>query len=107
MKAVKNRYPDRIGEISKEDALEAGAAITADGRDINNALAYPGIFRGALDGRFTEINLKMLLTAAEKLAQLATEGALLPDILDRDVHKQVAKAVENVRLSKKAVSGYC
>ena len=36
-----------IGEIDKEDAVEAGAAIVADGRDINNALPYPGIFRAA------------------------------------------------------------
>jgi len=82
-----------VGEISKQEALEAGAAIAADGRDINNALAYPGIFRGALDARATEINLKMKLAAAEKLAQLAPSDALLPDILDREVHRKVAQAV--------------
>ncbi len=82
-----------IGEISKEEALEVGAAIAASGRDINNALAYPGIFRGALDARATEINLKMLLAAAEKLAQLAPANSLLPDILDREVHRETGKAV--------------
>jgi malate dehydrogenase (oxaloacetate-decarboxylating) len=82
-----------VGEISKEQAYEVGAAIAADGRDINNALAYPGIFRGALDARATEINMNMKLTAAKKLANLAPEDSLLPDILDREVHKQVAKAV--------------
>jgi len=82
-----------VGEISKEQAIEAGAAIAADGRDINNALAYPGIFRGALDAKATEINLAMKLAAAEKLAELAPPGALLPDILDRDVHKKAAQAV--------------
>ncbi len=82
-----------IGEISKEEAVEAGAAIAADGRDINNALAYPAIFRGALDARATEINLKMQLAASQRLAQLAPAGALLPDILDRAVHAEAAKAV--------------
>lgn len=82
-----------IGEISKEEAIQAGAAIAADGRDINNALAYPGIFRGALDARATEINMSMKLAAAEELANMALPNELLPDILDRAVHKQVAKTV--------------
>lgn len=82
-----------VGEISKEEAIEAGAAVAADGRDINNALAYPGIFRGALDARATQINLKMKLAAAEELARLAEGGALLPDMLEKEVHKQVARAV--------------
>ena len=82
-----------VGEISKEDAIEAGAAIAADGRDINNALAYPGIFRGALDAGATEINLAMKLAAAEELAGLAPPNALLPDILDRQVHNKTARAV--------------
>ncbi|MHC4635604.1 MAG: NAD(P)-dependent malic enzyme, partial [Planctomycetota bacterium] len=82
-----------VGEISKEEAIEAGAAIAADGRDINNALAYPGIFRGALDTKASEINLKMQLAAAEKLAELAPAGRLLPDILDKSVHEKTADAV--------------
>ncbi|MBN2138476.1 MAG: NAD-dependent malic enzyme [Sedimentisphaerales bacterium] len=82
-----------VGEISKAQALEAGAAITADGRDINNALAYPGIFRGALDARAAEINLAMKIAAAEQIASLAPENQLLPDILDRKVHRRVADAV--------------
>ncbi|HEW79245.1 MAG TPA: NAD-dependent malic enzyme [Phycisphaerales bacterium] len=82
-----------VGEISKEEAIEAGAAIAADGRDINNALAYPGIFRGALDARATQITLAMQLAAAEELAGLAPANALLPDILERAVHEKVAQAV--------------
>jgi len=82
-----------IGEISKEDAFEAGAAVAADGRDINNALAYPGIFRGALDVRATEINMEMKLAAAKELASLAPAESLLPDMLDSNVHRQVASAV--------------
>ncbi len=82
-----------VGEISKEEAVEAGAAITADGRDINNAIAYPGLFRGALDARATQITRRMQLAAAAKIAELAPAGALLPDMLDREVHKSVAQAV--------------
>jgi malate dehydrogenase (oxaloacetate-decarboxylating) len=82
-----------VGEISKEEAIEAGAAIAADGRDINNALAYPGIFRGALDARATDINLKMKLAAAEELARLAEGNGLLPDMLEKGVHERIARAV--------------
>jgi len=81
------------GEISKEEAYEAGAAIAADGRDINNALAYPGIFRGALDARANDITLEMKVASSKMLASLASEGDLLPDILDKQVHLQNAKAV--------------
>jgi malate dehydrogenase (oxaloacetate-decarboxylating) len=82
-----------VGEITKEEAFEAGAAITADGRDINNAQAYPAIFRGALDARATDITLEMKIAAAKKIAELAPTGALLPDVLDRTLHVQIAKAV--------------
>jgi malate dehydrogenase (oxaloacetate-decarboxylating) len=82
-----------VGEITKEEALEAGAAIAADGRDINNALAYPGIFRGALDSRAKEINLAMKIAAAQRIAQLAPDSELLPDMLDRNIHRKVAQAV--------------
>lgn len=85
-----------IGEISVEDALAAGAGVVADGRSINNALVYPGLFRGALDGRAKRITSKMLLAAALKLAQLAPEESLLPNMLDREVHKMVAEAVRQL-----------
>jgi len=60
-----------VGEITVDDALEAGAAVAADGRTINNALAYPGLFRGALDVRATDITMEMQLAAARTLALLA------------------------------------
>jgi malate dehydrogenase (oxaloacetate-decarboxylating) len=82
-----------IGEITKEHALEAGAAVTADGRDCNNALAYPAIFRGALDAKARKITMEMKIAAASKLAELADENELLPDILDSQVHNQVAVEV--------------
>ncbi len=82
-----------VGEISKQEASEAGAAVTADGRDINNALAYPSIFRGALDAKAKKITIQMKLAASRKLAELAPRKHLLPDILDRNVHKKVAMEV--------------
>jgi len=82
-----------VGEITTEEALAAGAAIAVDGRDVNNALAYPALFRGALDVRATDITMQMKVAAAQKIASLAPEGHLLPDPLDRDIHRQVAQAV--------------
>ena len=90
-----------VGEITVEEALEAGAAIAADGRGINNALAYPALFRGALDVKATEINLQMQLAASRKIAELAPEGVLLPDILDRSVHAVIAEAVAEEWLRQK------
>jgi len=82
-----------VGEISVEDAITAGAVVVADGRAINNALAYPGLFRGALDVRAKSITFDMQLAAAGKLAELARQESLLPNMLDRNVHNVVAQTV--------------
>lgn len=82
-----------IGEISVEEAYRAGAAIAADGRTINNALAYPGLFRGALDAKAKDITFEMQLAAAKELARLAPDDDLLPNMLDRKVHQEIARAV--------------
>ncbi len=81
-----------VSEISVEDALEAGAAVAVDGRGMNNALAYPGIFRGALDARARRITPAMKNAAAQALASAASEQ-LLPDMLDHSMHARVAAAV--------------
>ena len=80
-------------EIKPEEALAAGAAFAADGKVVNNALAFPGIFRGALDARARRITGPMKIAAAEAIARLAPEGELVPEILDRAVHEAVAAAV--------------
>jgi malate dehydrogenase (oxaloacetate-decarboxylating) len=82
-----------IGEITVHEAYEAGAAIAADGRTINNALAYPGLFRGALDSHAKAITIEMQLAASNMLASLAPSGSLLPNMLDRSNHQKVAQAV--------------
>lgn len=80
-------------EISPDEAVAAGAAFAGDGRSINNALAFPGIFRGALEARARCISHGMRLAAAEAIASLADPGQLVPNPLDMRVHEAVRAAV--------------
>lgn len=81
-------------EIEPEVALSAGAAYAADGRSVNNVLGFPGIFRGALNAQAADITHEMLVTAAQALADCTKPGELVPQPLDLDVHRAVARAVE-------------
>ncbi len=89
-------------EILPQDALEAGAYIVATGRSdfpnqINNVLAFPGIFRGALDNGVSQITDAMLIQAAEKLAGLVehpTPEEILPSPFDSRVTPAVASAIQ-------------
>jgi len=81
-------------EISPEDARNAGAAFAADGRSVNNGLAFPGIFRGALNARARSICNRMKIAAARTIASFAATGELVPSMLNLDMHKAVAQAVE-------------
>jgi malate dehydrogenase (oxaloacetate-decarboxylating) len=83
-------------EIEPAAALAAGAAFAADGRSVNNALAFPGLFKGALAARSCSIAPEMLIAAAELIASRAEPGKLVPDVLDRAVHAAVATAVARV-----------
>ena len=80
-------------EIRPEEALAAGAAFAVDGKMVNNALAFPGIFRGTLDARASRITEGMKIAAAEAIASQAPPDELVPEILDRGVHRAVARAV--------------
>jgi malate dehydrogenase (oxaloacetate-decarboxylating) len=90
-----------VPEILPHDALLAGAAIVGTGRgeypnQINYALAFPGIFRGALDVHATRISDEMKVAAAHALADYVThpvKNRILPPVLDRNVVKAVARAV--------------
>ena len=92
-----------VPEILPELALEAGARIVGSGRSdypnqINNVLAFPGIFRGALDCRATCINEEMKAAASQALAAYIPADALsetniIPSALDRGVARAVADAV--------------
>ena len=85
-------------EITITDALEAGAAVAMDGRSMNNALAFPGIMRGALDSGAPKITAQMKLAAAYAIAESAAPPALLPNLLAPAVHKHVAQAVAGAAL---------
>ena len=90
-------------EIFPDDAKAGGAKVIATGRSdfpnqINNVLAFPGVFRGAFDVRAKDINDEMKIAAAEALAGLITEEELSPDYIipkafDKRVGPAVAKAV--------------
>jgi malate dehydrogenase (oxaloacetate-decarboxylating) len=83
-----------VSEIGKADALAAGAAIYADGRMMNNALAYPGIFRGALDRGVSVISVQMVVAAARALAGMVGPDDLMPEMMDPATHSGVAEAVK-------------
>ena len=90
-------------EIFPDDAKEGGAAVIATGRSdfpnqINNVLAFPGIFRGAFDVRASDINEEMKMAAAKALAELIPDEELsadyiIPRAFDPKVGPAVAKAV--------------
>ena len=88
-------------EILPEEAKKAGAHVIATGRSdfpnqINNALVFPGVFRGALDNNVKTITQKMKLKAAHALAGLVgrpTAAKILPDILDKRNVPTIANAI--------------
>jgi malate dehydrogenase (oxaloacetate-decarboxylating) len=80
-------------EIEPLAARAQGAAFAADGKGINNLLAFPGLFRGALDARATRFTDAMLMAAAKAIAGLAQGDELVPDPLEKSVHERVAAAV--------------
>jgi malate dehydrogenase (oxaloacetate-decarboxylating) len=85
-----------------DEALAGGAQIMGTGRSdfpnqVNNVLAFPGIFRGALDAKAPKITAGMKLTAAKALANCILEPTpemLLPEALDRTVAPFIARAVK-------------
>lgn len=97
--AMANPNPEILPDI----AIEAGARVVATGRSdypnqINNVLAFPGIFRGALDVRASDINEEMMLAASDAIANLVTDediakGIIIPSALNKSVSKDIAAAV--------------
>jgi malate dehydrogenase (oxaloacetate-decarboxylating) len=80
-------------EIEPAVALQAGAKLAADGKSINNVLAFPGLFAGAMRARATAFTDAMLIAAARTIAKAAPEGQLVPDPLLSTLHEEVATAV--------------
>jgi len=97
-----------IPEIMPDEARAAGARIIATGRSdfpnqINNVLAFPGIFRGALDARATDLTRDMYIAAAEAIARCViqpNEDEIVPSPFQQGVAEKVAEAVKAAWLKK-------
>ena len=97
-----------VPEIMPDEALEAGAYIVGTGRSdfanqINNVLAFPGIFKGALSVRASEINDEMKMAATYAIANLVSDSELkrdyiLPKAFDERIGGAVAKAVADAAI---------
>ncbi|MBT7483739.1 NAD-dependent malic enzyme, partial [Candidatus Peregrinibacteria bacterium] len=102
-KAIVFAMSNPTPEIMPNEAQKGGALVMATGRSdlpnqINNALVFPGIFRGLLDGRATAINPEMLLKSAHALAVLVADpkaDKIIPQISEKGVSEAVAEAVKS------------
>ncbi len=99
-----------VPEIYPDEAREAGAGVVCTGRSdypnqVNNALAFPGVFRGALDACATKITDEMKIAAAHALAgyiKKPNREHILPSVLDKGVTRAIADAVRDA-----AIAGGC
>lgn len=102
-KAIVFTCANPVPEILPEDALAAGAAVVGTGasqypNQINNVLVFPGLFRGALDVRASDINTEMMMAAARGIASCVSDEELTPEYIlpyayNLNAHKTVAAAV--------------
>jgi len=101
-KAIVFALANPIPEIKPDDAKAAGAMVVATGRSdypnqVNNSLVFPGIFRGALDRRLSNITDEMKIAAAKKLASLVKKPnpeEIIPSIMIKDLAKKVASVIK-------------
>ncbi|PIZ96965.1 MAG: NAD-dependent malic enzyme, partial [Candidatus Magasanikbacteria bacterium CG_4_10_14_0_2_um_filter_33_14] len=92
-------------EIFPDEAKEAGAVVVATGRSdypnqVNNVLAFPGIFRGLLDARISKVTMEMKLAVAQALANYVVNPDaenIIPAVLDKNVAGVVAEAVKKFK----------
>ncbi|HRN95850.1 MAG TPA: NADP-dependent malic enzyme [Candidatus Levybacteria bacterium] len=90
-----------VPEIMPDEALQAGAAIVASGRSdfpnqINNVLAFPGIFRAVIDGRLKQITQEMKIAAADALSAMVenpTKENIIPDVFSPNLAENLSKAI--------------
>jgi len=102
-KAIVFAMANPVPEIMPQEAKQAGAAITATGRSdfknqINNVLAFPGVFRGLLDGRIKQVTEKMKITAAQTLASLVknpTPDKIIPAVFEKNIAKKIALSIRD------------
>ena len=90
-----------VPEIMPEEAILAGAAVIATGRSdfpnqVNNALAFPGIFRGALDNKVVKITDRHKIDTAKAIANLVDKPSseyIIPSVLDKRLVSEIAKVI--------------
>jgi malate dehydrogenase (oxaloacetate-decarboxylating) len=82
-----------VPEIDPDLAINSGAVFAADGKSVNNVLGFPGILRGAVDSYATRISDEMYQAAATAIADQTAPDELVPNPLDKKVHRAVARAV--------------
>ncbi len=97
-------------EISRDDALSVGARIYGAGvsnipNQINNALVFPGLFKGLLDARVKQIDTEMEIAACKALASIVSDGELkedyiIPDVFNENVTKAISQAIIKCQLNK-------
>jgi len=100
-----------VPEIMPDEAKQAGAVIVATGRSdfanqVNNVLAFPGIFRGALDAKATKITEEMKMAAALALAASVknqTKNKILPNPLEKSVVSRIAAEVQKTAIKQKLI----
>ena len=91
-----------VPEIMPDEAKKGGAKVIATGRSdfpnqINNVLAFPGVFRGALDNKVRKITDEMKLNAAHALAGVVKDvkaDKIIPDVFDKNVVKVVSNVIK-------------
>jgi len=101
-KAIVFALANPVPEIMPEEALAAGAAVVASGRSdfpnqLNNALVYPGLFRGMLDKGVKKVDDRIKLRAAAALAgfiKKPTPNKIIPSMFDKGLHQAMAKSVK-------------
>lgn len=102
-----------VPEIMPDEAAAAGAAVVATGRSdfpnqINNVLAFPGVFRGLLDARIPVVTTEMKVAAAEAIASCVsqpTADMIIPDAIDRTVAEVVARTIAQFATSDALMYG--
>lgn len=104
-KAIVFAMANPVPEIMPQEAKRAGAAIVATGRSdfknqINNVLAFPGIFRGLLDSRAKQVTEKMKLRTAQTLASLVkkpTPDKIIPAVFEKNIAQKIASSIKRVK----------
>ena len=98
--AMANPVPEIMPDEAKKFAAVVGTGRSDFPNQINNSLAFPGVFRGALDAKATAINNEMKIAAAHALANCInpTKDNILPYTLDRQVVPKIAEAVRKAAI---------